>query len=388
MKLRSALLAATVLAAPVAAHAEAVSGLYIGAGAGINIMQNQSLKSVSFPQLNIGATPIPGNVRAEMDPGFAGMVSLGYGLGNGLRLEIEGDYRQNKFTKLSSNGFGAARAGGDEKKYGGMFNVLYDFDASYLMGLGAGSISPYLGVGVGYQYAQHQNVRFAGQTAGFAGFPNGVSQLFRTNAGEGKFAYQGIAGVSFPIGSVPGLALTLDYRFMGLAGSRDYNYQYFASGPTPGGVVTRAKLRFDDDYNHTIMFGVRYAFGAVPAMVPVVPAPARVAEAARTYLVFFDWDRADLTDRARAIINEAAQATTRVAVTRIEVAGHTDKSGTPRYNQGLSQRRANNVASELVRLGVPRNAITTQAFGESRPLVQTADGVREPQNRRVEIVLR
>jgi outer membrane protein OmpA-like peptidoglycan-associated protein len=46
------------------------------------------------------------------------------------------------------------------------------------------------------------------------------------------------------------------------------------------------------------------------------------------------------------------------------------------------------VAAELVRRGVQRNIITVQAFGESRPLVPTADGVREPQNRRVEIVLR
>ena len=70
------------------------------------------------------------------------------------------------------------------------------------------------------------------------------------------------------------------------------------------------------------------------------------------------------------------------------MAGHADTSGTQRYNQDLSRRRAQAVASELVRLGVPREAITVQAFGESRPLVPTGDGVREPQNRRVEIVLR
>ena len=127
----------------------------------------------------------------------------------------------------------------------------------------------------------------------------------------------------------------------------------------------------------------------MPIRTTLMAATALAAPApARSYLVFFDWDRADLTDRARQIIAEAAQATTRVQVTRIEVAGHADTSGTPRYNQGLSQRRAQNVASELVRLGVPREAITVQAFGESRPLVPTADGVREPQNRRVEIVLR
>ena len=388
MKLRSALLAATVLAAPVAAKAEAVSGVYIGAGAGINIMQNQYIKSVAFPQLGIGANTSQ-RARVEMNPGFAGMASVGYGLGNGLRLELEGDYRQNKFTKaVGVNGGGSARAGGDELKYGGMFNVLYDFDASLLSGLGAGSISPYVGVGGGYMWAQHQNNRFAGTSAPSAGFPNGIDSLLRTNSGKGSFAYQGIVGVAFPIGSIPGLALTVDYRFMGLATNRSYNYQYFASGPAVGGVSTSARVKFSDDYNHTIMFGVRYAFGATPEVVPVVaPPPARV-EAARTYLVFFDWDRADLTTRARAIINEAAQATTRIAVTRIEVSGNTDRSGTPQYNLGLSQRRASNVAAELVRLGVPRAAITTQAYGESRPLVQTANGVREPQNRRVEIVLR
>ncbi|EFH11315.1 OmpA family protein, partial [Teichococcus cervicalis] len=97
---------------------------------------------------------------------------------------------------------------------------------------------------------------------------------------------------------------------------------------------------------------------------------------------------ADLTDRARQIISEAAQNSGRVQTTRIEVAGHADRAGSPQYNQRLSQRRADAVAAELVRLGVARSAISVQAFGESRPLVPTADGVREPQNRRVEIVLR
>lgn len=386
MKLRSALLAATVLAAPVAAKAEAVSGVYIGAGAGINIMQDQYIKSVAFPQLGVGAQTSQ-RARVEMNPGFAGVASVGYGLGNGLRLELEGDYRQNKFVKASSVN-GTSRAGGDELKYGGMFNVLYDFDASLLSGLGAGSISPYVGLGAGYMWDQHQNNRFSATTGPLVGAPFGVSSTLRTNSGKGAFAYQGIVGVAFPIGSVPGLALTLDYRFMGLATNRSYNYQYFRSGVGTPSLSTGARLKFEDDYNHTIMFGVRYAFGAAPAPVPVAVAPPARNEVARTYLVFFDWDRADLTTRARAIINEAAQATTRIAVTRIEVAGHTDRSGTVRYNQGLSQRRAANVAAELVRLGVPRAAITTQAFGESRPLVQTADGVREPQNRRVEIVLR
>ncbi len=397
MKLRSALLVATVLAAPVAAQAEAINGLYIGAGAGANFMHDENLKSIGYPNLSIPQTNLQangfGNRRIKLDTGFVGVASVGYGLGNGLRFEIEGGYRQNKFGNVNnqSNGVNTVlgRAGGDEQKYSGMVNVLYDFDVN-VFGAGSGfpAISPYVGVGAGYAWAQHKNVRLSSLTGPQVGFPNGISQLYRTNDGDGAFAYQFIGGVAFPIASIPGLALTAEYRFFGLAGERTYKYQYFSNGGAPGGTATRASLKFDDNYNHSLMLGVRYAFNAAPAPVIAAPAPVAVREAARTYLVFFDWDRADLTDRARAIIGEAAQATTRIAVTRIEVAGHTDKSGTPRYNQGLSQRRANNVAAELVRLGVPRQAITTQAFGESRPLVPTADGVREPQNRRVEIVLR
>ena len=88
--------------------------------------------------------------------------------------------------------------------------------------------------------------------------------------------------------------------------------------------------------------------------------------------MFFDWDKAALTDRARAIVKEAADNSTRVQVTRIEVNGYTDTSGTPRYNQGLSLRRARTVAAELVRDGVPQNAINIQGLGETNLLVPLA----------------
>ena len=387
MKLRSALLAATVLAAPIAAKAEAISGLYIGAGAGANWLQNEKVKSVGFPEAGIPQTRISGvnnsDTKIKTDTGFVGLFSIGYGFGNGLRVEVEGNYRTNKFNGIKGGGLGGfTSAGGDERKYGGMVNVLYDFDPNVLgfanvFGYLPFPVSPYIGVGAGYAWAQDQNARLSGF------FPDGSRELARTNAGQGAFAYQGIAGVAVPISAVPGLAITGEYRFFGMAGDRDYNYQYFAPG-----VATRAKVRFSEEYNHSAMLGIRYAFNAAPPPPPPAPVAAPQREVARTYLVFFDWDRADLTDRARQIIAEAAQATTRVQVTRIEVSGYTDTSGTPRYNQGLSVRRAQNVASELVRLGVPRQAITVQGFGETRLLVPTADGVREPQNRRVEIVLR
>jgi len=132
-------------------------------------------------------------------------------------------------------------------------------------------------------------------------------------------------------------------------------------------------------------------WGASAPPPPPPPAPAPIAAPtpapARTYLVFFDWDRSDLSSRATQIIAEAATASTHVQVTRILCNGYTDTSGTARYNQALSLRRATNVANELVKDGVSRSEIDIKGFGETHPLVQTGPGVREPQNRRVEIIL-
>ena len=104
--------------------------------------------------------------------------------------------------------------------------------------------------------------------------------------------------------------------------------------------------------------------------------------------MFFDWDKYNLTDRARQIVKDAADNSVHVKYTRIEVNGYTDTSGTPQYNQGLSIRRAQAVAAELVKDGVPKAAIAIQGFGETHLLVPTGPGVREPQNRRVEIIIR
>jgi len=101
--------------------------------------------------------------------------------------------------------------------------------------------------------------------------------------------------------------------------------------------------------------------------------------------VFFDWDKSDITAEAAAILDNAAAAFAQTGHASIVLAGHTDKSGSDQYNQGLSQRRADAVKGYLAGKGVPDAAMTTEAFGESKPLVDTADGVREPQNRRVEI---
>ncbi len=140
----------------------------------------------------------------------------------------------------------------------------------------------------------------------------------------------------------------------------------------------------------TFKYRFNGARAPMPAPEPAPPAaatPVPPVTEARTYLVFFDWDRADLTERATQIVAAAAAASTHVQTTKIQVSGYTDLSGTAAYNQKLSVRRAKAVEKELEHDGVAANEIAIHGYGESSPLVPTAKGVREPQNRRVEIVL-
>jgi outer membrane protein OmpA-like peptidoglycan-associated protein len=218
---------------------------------------------------------------------------------------------------------------------------------------------------------------------------------FSAGGTQGHYAYQAMFGVALPIPFVPGLSFTAEYRFFSVVGETAFHGESVGYegdiGPRGFGLA-RGNVDTRADYNHTALIGLRYELFPPPPPAPPAPSTAVVQppaqEAARTYLVFFDWDRADLSGRARQIVAEAASASTHVQTTKIEVNGYTDLSGTAAYNQKLSVRRAQSVKAELVRDGVSAAEIAMQGFGESNPLVPTAAGVREPQNRRVEIILR
>ncbi len=129
---------------------------------------------------------------------------------------------------------------------------------------------------------------------------------------------------------------------------------------------------------------------------PVAEEPRPVAQAepakkaiirSRSYLVFFDFDKATLTESALEIIQKAnAEAEKNTGAVSFSLTGHADRSGSDAYNLKLSKRRVDAVTQELVKLGSDRQQIETNAKGESEPLVPTPDGVKEPQNRRVEII--
>ena len=135
--------------------------------------------------------------------------------------------------------------------------------------------------------------------------------------------------------------------------------------------------------NLTLMLSVSYKFGQPVSAAAPSPPPV----ASPSFMVFFDWDRSNLSAQALATIKQAADAFKAKGSARITATGHTDTSGPEAYNMALSLRRANAVKDALVREGVPAQAITVIGKGESQLLVPTGDNVREPQNRRVEIVV-
>ena len=117
---------------------------------------------------------------------------------------------------------------------------------------------------------------------------------------------------------------------------------------------------------------------------PPVAAPAPTVP--HSYLVFFDFNKSDLTPQAVSIVDQPAANAGPAKVTKIEVTGHTDTVGSDAYNMRLSRRRAESVAAQLEKDGIPSSEIAIVAKGKRDLLVPTKDGVKEPQNRRVQIV--
>jgi outer membrane protein OmpA-like peptidoglycan-associated protein len=132
-----------------------------------------------------------------------------------------------------------------------------------------------------------------------------------------------------------------------------------------------------------VSFVFCFGFSCPPPPPPPPPPPAKPAE--RQFVVYFDFDRSDLTAEARSVVTQAANYAKSGAPTRVLVVGHTDTSGNAAYNMGLSNRRARTVADALVAQGVNGGVISLDGKGETQLAKPTADGVREPLNRRATV---
>ncbi|QDH17501.1 OmpA family protein [Swingsia samuiensis] len=379
MRLRTALLAMTAMAtAPSLAVAGTITGPYVNIGGGYNLVQTQHGRFSPTTQADGSESNSQTKSRYRHKNGFTGFGAAGWGFGNGLRAEVEGVYNYSEINHRRGTAV-TGRTSGSDQAYGGFVNVLYDIDLARF-GINA-PVTPFVGVGAGYLWQHYNPITTS--------YSNG--NVNRVGGTQGSFAYQGIVGAAYDIPHVPGLAVTTEYRFVG---------QTFADGPYQSTAwnrtgVHKGNVNFDHRFSHQFILGLRYAFDTAPPPPPPTPVMATPAPTvARTYLVFFDWDRANLTGRAREIVAQTAQASTHVQTTRIEVDGYTDNSAAhpgargQRYNMGLSIRRAQSVKAELIRDGVPAAAIDIHGYGEAKPLVATGPNTREPQNRRVEIILK
>ena len=346
---------------------------YVGLAGGYSILQDVGVNPQDGP---LG----PGPAKERFSDGFIGAGAVGWAFTNGIQVDVLGAYQYsnvNNLVPVPSPG----KQTGHEDTYGAFLEELYAFHLP-TFGMQVNWVQPYLGIGEGALWT-HVNLPETLQ--------NGDLHHIGGTSGA-NFAYEGIVGAAFPIPQVPGLALTVDYRLVGIHNAGKLNsvfYNKVDDAIVKGGIGLQK-----DIFVHNITVGVAYAFNSPPPPPPPAPAEAPPVPApARTYLVFFDWDKSFLTPRARQIVAEAASNSAHVQMTSIEVNGYADTSHAlagrrgEDYNLRLSMRRADAVRAELIRDGVPANVIMVHGFGDTHLLVPTGPNAREPQNRRVEIIL-
>ncbi|MBP6014453.1 MAG: OmpA family protein [Alphaproteobacteria bacterium] len=292
--------------------------------------------------------PLTTDAVATFDNGWAAFGAIGYALGQ-WRVEAEGGYRHNALSSYTKEGWkGTTSPDGELSTATVMVNLIYDvplFDR----------ISLSVGLGGGGDYAR---LKVAMPSA-------------PVDEEDWHFAYQGLAGVNYALTEMT--AVFLNYRFTTV---RDNSYD-----PT-----STLHLEGEDFEQHAATAGVRFSLAAPPAPIPVPPpATPQPVPMEREFMVFFGFNKWSLSPAALKTIKQAAGSVRESGSASIQVVGHTDRVGSIAYNKALSVRRAKSVQRALISEGLDKGAISVSGRGESEPMVPTADGVRESQNRRVHI---
>jgi outer membrane protein OmpA-like peptidoglycan-associated protein/opacity protein-like surface antigen len=313
------------------------------------------------------------DVHGDTELGIDADVVVGHDFGM-FRVEAEGGYKHFGIDELDPDiwddwdvwdGWGddpptEPSAGGDINIISGMINGLIDIGGDNSIGLTAGG-----GVGVAKTSVKVDE-----------GWPGWI------DADGVEFAWQLLAGIRVPIGRTIDLGLKYRYFNADIDDEDMFDHDFGAD------IVT-----------HSLLASLLINFGASEPAAPRIPPPPPpravppppppkppVVSCNRgPYIVFFDWDKADITPEAATILDSAVAAYGNCTRVPVMLAGFTDRSGSEEYNLGLASRRNNSVTGYLTSRGVPAAAISSEAFGEANPRVPTADGVRELQNRRVEI---
>jgi OmpA-OmpF porin, OOP family len=360
-------MASTALTAPAMARE---GQWYIQGDAGVMIVEDAGFDINGFAD----------NAKVDFDTGydFGGLV--GYDFGS-FRLEAETSYRRAGIDRATAGSQGLALNRGstgaintfqDSRPAAGRVNVL-SFMLNGLLDFGSDDgMQAFAGGGVGVARVDLDG-RVNANGPGFVG------------DSDTGFAWQAIAGVRAPLSN--SWDIGLKYRFF--------------NAPSINLVDPIGRAIDTDLTSHSLLGTISYNFGGKeapqplppvpPIPTPPPPPPAPPAPPAPPpcntgpYIVFFDFDKSDITADAAAILNGAVTAYANCGAANVMLAGHTDRAGSARYNMGLASRRNASVRSYLTGRGIPDGRISSEAFGESMPRVPTADGVREAQNRRVEI---
>lgn len=308
---------------------------------------------------------------------FGGVVGHDFGA---FRLEAEASYRAADMDELTAGTAGLPTtantsvanvtlpAAGELNALSFMVNGLFDFGPD-------DGLQAFFGGGIGVARVDVNGTVFQRGSA----FDDSDTGL----------AWQILAGVRAPLSDswdvglkyrffnaedvdlidVQGRDLAADVRTHSILGSIIYNFGGEAPPPPPVPVPPPPPV------------------APPPAPPPVAPPPPPPPPPCRTgpYIVFFDWDESAITPEAATILDSAVTAYANCGMANVMLAGHADRSGNVQYNIGLSERRNEAVTTYLTGRGIPASKIGAQAFGESSPRVPTADGVRELENRRVEV---
>jgi outer membrane protein OmpA-like peptidoglycan-associated protein len=316
---------------------------------------------------------LPGGSGSTQPSGVDNSIMYGGGIGVRFNPMFRSDITVDGIRRLNIEGTNAVGAGVSSSAHVssviGLVNGYFDFNGVWPTVFGR--FQPYIDAGVGVARNDLSRTAFAANGANIAN----VSSHAYTN-----FAWGAGAGVAYAV--APNLLVDLGYKYL------DLGEMHSGTTLSVGAAKVNTARMIADLKVHTVMLGVRYEFGPAPAPTPVAappaPPPAAVAPQAQTFIVFFEFDKSALTADGRKVV-DAAAAAYKSGKQNVAIAGYTDLAGTQQYNLALSKRRADTVKAALVRDGVPESAIDESWYGKENPRVPTANGVREPQNRRVEI---
>lgn len=240
--MRRLLLACLLAMLPAAARADDPRGVYLGLGAGLDVhTQRRPGASVTAGEVNVQ------RASRRFDPGARVGLQLGYGFGNGVRVEAEGFLLGARNAASRAASVGAGGHEGVAGVAGLMANVLYDLDFKRL-GWGAAPLgaTPYVGAGLGVASVGQSNLPGVGQ-------PGHPLDYRVSHTG---FAGQIITGVAVPLGFVPGLAATLEYRAVAVTGGGSVT-KSIADGGTRATIRASAPAVIDQ----SLLLGLRYSFG-------------------------------------------------------------------------------------------------------------------------------